>query len=65
MHVMRKNEPLTLVKYAHDNKLTKTNESKWAKKYKNLIHRYVKLITRVNALQARKEKARNVWHSST
>ncbi len=60
MHVIRKDDPLSLVRFAHY-KLTKANGWKWTKKYKNLIHRYVKLITRVNALQAQKEKSRNKY----
>ncbi len=61
LHVVRKDDPLTMVRYSHDNKLIKTNGWKWAKKYKNVIHRYTKLITRVNALHAQKEKSRNKY----
>ncbi len=56
---MRKDDPLSLVQYAHDNNLTKTNGWKLAKKDKRLIKKYVKLINRVDALQAHKDKARN------
>ncbi len=53
-HVVRKDDPLSMVKYAHDNKLVNTNGWKWAKKYKKLIKRYTNLITRVKALHAQK-----------
>ncbi len=59
VHVVRKDYPLRMVKYAHDNKLIETNGWKWAKKYKNFIQRYTKLMTRVNASHAQKEKSRN------
>ncbi len=47
---------MTMVRYVHDNKLTKTSGWKWAKKCKNLSHGYVNLITEANDLQAQKEK---------
>ncbi len=50
---------LFLVQYAHDNNLTNTNGWKLAKKYKKLINKYFKFITRVNAMKAQKDRARN------
>ncbi len=55
VHVVRKDDPLSMVKYAHDNKLVKTNGWKWVRKYKSLIQRYADLITRVNAFRTEAE----------
>ncbi len=59
--MMRKNDPFSLMEYAHRHKLTNTNGWKWAKKYKKLTTKYVKVITRVNTLQAQKRRVRNQY----
>ncbi len=56
---MRKDDLLSLVKYAHDKNLTNTNGWKGAKKYKKYINKYVKFITKLNTLKSQKDKARN------
>ncbi len=55
MHLLRKDDPLSLVQYAHDNNLinqiglSNTRDSS----------KIVRLITKVNALKAQNDKARN------
>ncbi len=59
-YVMRKDD-LFSMEYAHKHKLTNTGGWKWAKNYKKLATTFFKVISRVNALQAQKKRARNKY----
>ncbi len=53
------------MEYTYKNKLRNTHGWKWARKIKKLATKYVKLIARVNALQAKKKRTRNKFKFET